>query len=318
MPEGLLFAIITRMRILLIAGAAILLFACICLASLIHCYHTFVIRRYQYRTNKADRPLTLVFLSDLHNKIYGDHNEAVYDAIRKAGPDAILVGGDMTVARTAIHKAFAGDLSGMDGALTFLRELPAIAPTYFTNGNHEQRIYETGQLGDEEQYRQARCVIDHFYAELDRMGIHQLHNSSEMLTENIRLYGYEHAGAHYEKLFSNPIPENDLTERIGLPDQNRLNILIAHNPKFYPIYDRWGADLVLSGHVHGGLMRIGRIGFIGPDLHLFPRYSGGVYYGSNGGEMILSCGLGAHTLPIRIFNPGEISVVEILPGNMYH
>ncbi len=118
--------------------------------------------------------------------------------------------------------------------------------------------------------------------------------------------------------------------------------MLAHNPKFFEYYAKWGADLVLSGHVHGGLMRIGKLGFIGPDLHLFPKYSGGTYvlWKYSGEEidsagdivdgnanskasgsgintlkekstMILSCGLGAHTLPIRIFNPGEISVIDL-------
>lgn len=333
MPEGFLFAIIILMRILLTIGVLILLFACICLASLIHSNRTFVVRRYPYPTDLVDRRITLVFISDLHNKVYGDHNEAIYDAIRRIGPDAILIGGDMTIAKPAIHKAFAGDLSGMDEAITFLRELPTIATTYYVNGNHEQRIYETGTMGDEERYIAVRTMIHDFYKELDHLGIHQLHNSSALMADHVRLYGYEHACEHYEKIFSNPIPAGDLVAKLDQPDPRYLNILMAHNPKFYETYARWGADLVLSGHVHGGLMRIGRLGFIGPDLHLFPRYSGGDYYAFKGtgeragrsdcarnpgavSEMVLSCGLGAHTLPIRIFNPGEISVVEIEPQNM--
>lgn len=323
------------MRILLILGAVILLFGCICLASLIHCNHIFVVRRYPYRTSKVDRPLTLVFISDLHNKVYGDHNGAIYAAIEEIHPDAILIGGDMTIAKPAIHKAFAGDLSGMDAALEFLSALPAMAPTYIANGNHEQRIYETGQMGDDARYLAARRVMQQYYDDLERLGIHQLHNASATLPPNIRLYGYEHACAHYEKIFSNPIPDDDLTAKLDQPDPQYLNILLAHNPKFYRTYAKWGADLVLSGHVHGGLMRIGRLGFIGPDLHLFPRYSGGEYYAVKGSgeragrsdfdrdperisEMVLSCGLGAHTLPIRIFNPGEISVVDIVPQNEYN
>lgn len=301
------------MMIWYLIGVALLILIVIFLASLIHDNRTFVVRRYPVHTNKAGRPMTLVFISDLHNKIYPDGNKGIYDAIRAAHPDAIIIGGDMTIAKPAIHKAFAGDLSGMDEAITFLRELPTIAPTYFVNGNHEQRIYETAFLGDDEKYRNVNRVIQHFYDTLAALGIHQLHNAAEDLG-NVALYGYEHSCEHYEKIFSNPIPDGDPAERLGQPDPGKYNILIAHNPKFYDVYDRWGADLVLSGHVHGGLMRIGRLGFIGPDLHLFPKYSGGTYYGKNG-EMILSCGLGAHTLPIRIFNPGEISVVEILPGN---
>lgn len=302
------------MRILIGIIVVLVPVVSLCLASLIIDNHRFVVRRYCVQTAKVDQPIRLVFLSDLHNKVYGKDNEAIFATLRSTHPDAILIGGDMTIAKPAIHGAFRGDLSGMDAALTFLAQLPAIAPTYFVNGNHEQRIYETGQRSEDERYLATRRMYDHFCTELDRMGVHQLHNAHTDLTPEIMLYGYEHTCEHYEKLFSNPIPEDDVAQRVGEPDAGRYNILIAHNPKFFATYARWGADLVLSGHVHGGLMRIGRLGFIGPDLHLFPRYSGGSYFAENA-QMILSCGLGAHTLPIRIFNPGEISVVEIQPEN---
>lgn len=287
----------------------------VCLVWLIHDNRTFVVRRYPYRTAKLDRPYTFVFISDLHNKVYPGGNDRIYEAIKAAEPDAILIGGDMTIAKPAIHKAFAGNRSGMDAAITFLEELPAIAPTYFVNGNHEQRIYETGEKSADPKHVAVHEVYQNFVEQLQRIGITQLHNAHVEPWDHVVLYGYEHTCEHYEKLFSNPIPESDVADKVGTPDPGKLNILLAHNPKFYETYARWGADLVLSGHVHGGLLRIGRLGFIGPDLHLFPKYSGGAYYGTNGSEMVLSCGLGAHTLPIRIFNPGEISVVEILPEN---
>lgn len=296
------------MNIWIIIGAAVALFGLVCLASLVIDNHRFVVRRYPVHTDKVDAPITYVFISDLHNKVYGNNNETVYSAIKDLHPDAILVGGDMTIAKPCIHKAIAGELTGMDEAIMFLSKLPDIAPTYLANGNHEQRIYETGF-----KYTSVKEVYDHFVDELQKMGIHQLHNQSIEYNNHIVIYGYEHACEHYEKIWSNPIPEGDLNEKIGTPDPNKFNILMAHNPKFYETYDQWGADLVLSGHVHGGLMRIGRLGFIAPDLHLFPKYSGGSYFAGNGSEMILTCGLGAHTLPIRIFNPGEISVVEIIP-----
>lgn len=318
------------MKILIALGIALIAFILLCMVSLLYDYHLFVVRKYRVSSRKAGQRVVLVFISDLHNKVYGERNEDIYSAIRKAAPDYILIGGDMTIAKPAIHKAFAGDLSGMDEAAAFLSGLPEIAPTYFVNGNHEQRIYETGYKEEDTDHAAVKEVIAHFYARLEELGIHQLHNSREQIRANITLHGYEHACEHYEKLFSNPIPEGDVMDKLGMPDTGRFNILLAHNPKFFRTYAKWGADLVLSGHVHGGLMRIGRLGMIGPDLHLFPRYSGGSYFAAketgnavtplrdgplpvDTSEMVLTCGLGAHTLPIRIFNPGEISVIEILP-----
>lgn len=89
--------------------------------------------------------------------------------------------------------------------------------------------------------------------------------------------------------------------------------MIAHNPEYFPAYAEWGADLVLSGHVHGGLMRLPFLGgVIAPSMKLFPKYDGGVFE-EHGSTMILSRGLGTHTLPIRIFNPGELVVIRLTP-----
>ena len=69
--------------------------------------------------------------------------------------------------------------------------------------------------------------------------------------------------------------------------------------------------MVVAGHVHGGLMKLPFLGgVINPALRLFPKYDGGRFV-KNGCVMILSRGLGTHTLPIRIFNPGELVVIHL-------
>ncbi|MDE7197816.1 MAG: hypothetical protein K2O15_02920, partial [Lachnospiraceae bacterium] len=86
-----------------------------------------------------------------------------------------------------------------------------------------------------------------------------------------------------------------------------------HNPVYFDAYEAWGADLVVSGHVHGGIMRLPVLGgVISPALTLFPKYDGGVFYEKES-TMILSRGLSSHTLPIRIFNPGELIVIDLKP-----
>ena len=104
-----------------------------------------------------------------------------------------------------------------------------------------------------------------------------------------------------------------IKELLGESRKDYFTILLAHNPDYFPEYDAWGADLVLSGHVHGGLMRLPLLGgVVSPATRLFPKYDGGLFEGKNG-KMILGRGLGTHTLPIRIFNPGELIVVELEP-----
>ena len=104
-----------------------------------------------------------------------------------------------------------------------------------------------------------------------------------------------------------------LEKKLGRPDRSRFNILIAHNPSYFPAYAEFGADLVLSGHVHGGIARIPFLGgVISPALRLFPKYDGGRY---REGEsvMILGRGLGTHTIPVRFLNPGELVEVIVNP-----
>ena len=111
----------------------------------------------------------------------------------------------------------------------------------------------------------------------------------------------------------------DLERLIGRPDPSSFTMLLTHSPVYFETYVKWGADLCLCGHVHGGLMRLPLIGGVmGTRPNLFPKYSGGRYSysigetdGNRTGTMVLTCGLGTHTLPIRIFNPGEISVIEL-------
>ena len=104
-----------------------------------------------------------------------------------------------------------------------------------------------------------------------------------------------------------------LKRLLGKPSAGEYNILIAHNPDYFPAYAEWGADLVLSGHVHGGIMRLPLLGgVLSPALRLFPKYDGGLFQ-EGGSTMILGRGLGSHTIPIRIFNPGELIVVTLEP-----
>jgi predicted MPP superfamily phosphohydrolase len=104
-----------------------------------------------------------------------------------------------------------------------------------------------------------------------------------------------------------------LQEILGKPRENACRILIAHNPDFFEQYAAWGADVVVSGHVHGGIMRLPFFGgVVSPRLTLFPEYDGGRFEKGQA-VMILSRGLGTHTLPLRIFNPGELVEIHLEP-----
>jgi hypothetical protein len=107
------------------------------------------------------------------------------------------------------------------------------------------------------------------------------------------------------------MPNGIIVERLGALHEDKYNILIAHDPDFFDEYVDFGPDLVLSGHLHGGMIALPGIGgIISPQLQLFPKYDFGVFNKKNT-TMIVSRGIGWHSIPIRIFNKAEIVTVTI-------
>ncbi len=293
----------------------------------------FVVRRYKLRSDKINYPVKIVFIADLHEKSYRNDNEKLIGKIREYAPDVILVGGDLIVS-TQVFKAGERrknlhdpdgtvDTEWMKNSLSLMRRLTEICPVWFVQGNHELRM---------EYYEELNDFNKIFIAEMENAGVHFLHNGSvDPFKENrggmssgIVLQGLELPMKFYRKFRRTQLSPEELTSLIGEADRKAYTVLLCHMPVFFPQYAKWGSDLCLCGHVHGGLMRLPFIGGVmGTRPNLFPRYSGGQYFyrAVTGNEehissMILTCGLGMHTLPIRIFNPGEVSVIELWPAKL--
>ncbi len=255
----------------------------------------FVIRTYRCKTEKLKKGVKILLLSDLHNKFFGKGNKRLLKAILKLNPDMILVAGDMYTS------AKDGDIKT---AWELICELAHNYPVYYGNGNHEHKT----RLFPE----QFGTMYQEFAEKIDRAGVRHLVNEKVSLPDyNMDIYGLEIDRKYYQK-FKNVQMEKDYLEQLlGKRDESRFSLLIAHNPDYFETYAAWGADLVVSGHVHGGLMRLPVLGgVLSPAIRLFPRYDGGEFKEGNS-TMILSRGLGTHTLPLRIFNPGELVVIEL-------
>lgn len=258
----------------------------------------FVVRRLKLCDRRIKKPVRAVVVADLHNKRYGNENERLLAAIREEKPDLILIAGDILIAHPR---------KTMEPALQFLRALAEEFPVYYSNGNHEQRLklYPQKYHDMAKEYGQA----------LEDMGIRLLVNGHAVLEEwGITVYGAEIAKKYYKRFEQEHMEEEYLTGLLGTPDKSRYTVLLSHNPDYFPQYAQWGADLTVSGHVHGGVVRVpiwGR-GVISPAFRFFPKYDGGVF---REGEavMLLSRGLGMHTIPVRLFNPGELWVAEFMP-----
>ena len=261
--------------------------------------HTFRVRKYKVKTKKnigIQNCVKVIFLSDLHNCVYGNKNDKLYKAIQAEMPDMILIGGDMLVAKEG---------SSVQEAIEFVKKLPHICQVYYTNGNHEQRMKENTDIyGD---------TYERYKAKLENCGVCFLENKAENIEKNgmkFSIYGLELDSSVNRKFKKADVTEKTVEEKIGKKGKD-YSILMAHNPAYMDAYKKWGADLILSGHLHGGLVRCPGIGaVVTPQGFLFPKYSGEM---RREGEqtIVVSRGLGSHTINIRLFNMPEVIAIEV-------
>ena len=273
-----------------------------CLIEMIRELRDFRVTKYRICSQKLNgikREKKIIFLSDLHNRMYGEENERLLESIRNQHPDLILIGGDMLVRK---------DGNSYDKTVHFLAKLPGICPVYCANGNHEQKLKELPDKYEQsyEEYKKA----------LTASGIHMLENASETVKLDevpVKLSGLEIPLGAYARFGKKELSLKEITDRIGEHGDD-YQILLAHHPGYMKEYLAYGADLILGGHYHGCVVQLPGIGgVISTNFTLFPKYSGGIY---QEGEQtaVVSRGLGTHSVPLRLWNWPELIVLE-LSGN---
>lgn len=259
--------------------------------------HRFLLNTYEIKDKSIQKKQKIVLLADLHEHQYGFQNEHLLKCIREENPDFCVIAGDMITAKESLNH---------ESVYAFLRKLTLEYPVYYAFGNHESKVNRWYEANKKEEY--------HIFEKLKSIGVHLLLNESVSIPES----GIEVIGLHLGKQYfpkGKKVTLESLYLKTLLPetDKNKYRILVAHNPQYYDAYDEWGANLVLSGHVHGGTIRFFRKwALISPSFHLFPKFHGGMYQ-KNNSKMIVSRGLGMHTIPLRINNPGELTVISLEP-----
>ena len=267
------------------------------------------VKKYQIYSPKL--PLSFdgfrfIFISDLHGKIYGKDNATLIYLIDKANPDCILVGGDMVVGGESCKYNEGYSPISSESVYTSIDLLSKLAKKYtilHALGNHEEKLHST-------LWKEYKTALNKFNVKLLDNDVYSFIGENE---ESIDIYGLSLGREYYPKFKRIQLPLDNMVDKLGIKSKN-YSILMAHSPLYFDTYKRWGADLTLSGHLHGGIMRIPLLGgVIGPDFFIFPKYSGGLYkeYDKN---MIVSCGAGMHTINLRIFNPPELTLVELKFG----
>lgn len=276
----------------------IILVVIICILIMLISYDSnrFVIRNYVISSKKIKKEHRVVFLSDLHLKTYGKDNYKLIQAIRDVNPDRILIGGDMLTAYPGRDFTVATD---------FVNRISSEFPVTYAMGNHEYRAGLYPEVyGD--LYEKYVNSLTGDYRKF-------LNNEKEELWSDTDVYGLSLEYLYYKRFKPYPMKEDYLKGILPERDDDKFSILLAHNPDYFKRYADWGADLVLSGHVHGGVVRIpGWKGVISPMWRIFPKYDGGLFEEKES-TMILSRGLGMHTIPFRLFNPAEVVVIDLKP-----
>ncbi len=247
------------------------------------CYyenHHLVNTTYIYESEKVPQEFQnfcIVQISDLHNAVFGNNNKKLVEKIKKSQPDIIVITGDIVDSNHL----------NMQVSLDFVKDLKEICPIYYVTGNHEYWLEEEKQKALWEGLRDAGVMI--------------LNNQCEKITigeKSISLIGLDD-----NSLFDNTLP--DLLSENG----EGLSVVLAHEPQYIEYYSRAGADLVLSGHAHGGQFILPILGpVVAPDQGFLPKYVKGSFTEGKT-TMIVSRGLGNSIIPVRLNNDPEIVTV---------
>lgn len=224
----------------------------------------------------------IAVISDLHAKEFGENNERLLRFVEGLEPDLIAITGDILheEAQLAMVPAVAEGLA-------------AIAPTYYVTGNHE---WAAGAVRELEPL-------------LETCGVQVLSNEYVMLEQNgdrLALLGAEDSNGYADQK-----TVGELADEVRREQGDVYQLLLSHRNNRYEEYAAAGVDLTLSGHAHGGLIRLpGTDGLIGPQREWMPDYTAGLYDLSYG-QIAVSRGLGNQLPAFRLFNRPDVPLVVL-------
>lgn len=259
------------------------------------------LKKYDIYSRKIKaKEVRLHFLSDLHGLSFGVDQSFLLKVMEKRKPDLVLIGGDMIV----------GDcLQSWTNLEKFLKKLGNEFPVCYAMGNHEQKIALPWNTEMSSQVLELFAFIRENAVFLD--------NTSSVFCKDanrLRITGLSLEREYYKKPFPKKLTKEHICELIGETESSGdYHILLAHNPCHADAYFQWGSDLTLSGHYHGGVVRFDENrGLISTHFRPFPKYCCGRFQqGSR--QLIVSAGMGEHTVKVRIHNPRELIEVRLLP-----
>ncbi|MET7016616.1 metallophosphoesterase [Bacillus mycoides] len=227
-------------------------------------------------------------ISDLHNKKFGDNQDVLIQKVKSINPDIIAITGDLIDS-----KSYDAEMS-----MQVIRELVKEYPVYFVTGNHEKWSGKYNSL-EKKLKKQHVTVLRNEHVIIQKGG------------HEINLLGIDDPEFNTGDIDEGSIVKDAIVKAKIEMQPDRYNVLLSHRPEFIEEYAAEQIDLVLSGHAHGGQVRLPFIGgLVAPNQGVLPKYTAGLYEKQNT-SMIVSRGLGNSIIPQRVFNRPEIVVVQL-------
>lgn len=263
----------------------LLILLCIFIILAIVSHFSIDVTNYKIKDKKIDKDMKVILLSDLHNR---NLNDKLIKIIKNEKPDLIIMSGDMINERLKYTHNF----------IKLCDKLQKYN-IYYTYGNHEEYLRDLDRIEYDEIISTKNIIV--------------LNDKSISLTKNIKLYGIKLESEYYDIFNRKEVNKEEINDRLGLINEDKYNILIAHNPLDAKEYSKYGFDLTLSGHVHGGLIILPFIGpVLAPEFKFFPKYSRGIYE-INKMKLLVSRGLGySRKIPVRVLNNPEVVVINLM------
>ncbi|MFC4403882.1 metallophosphoesterase [Gracilibacillus xinjiangensis] len=228
----------------------------------------------------SNQSFTILQLTDIHNKEFGKENESLLKKVQDIDPDIVVITGDLISRQT----------DQLDNAFELVEKLVELNPNiYYVSGNHEWENPLREKLFEGLEKRNVRMIDNqNALVEIDNMLI-QIAGVADVSTEHDRL---------------------DLAAE-GLAE-DYFTLLLSHAPDVMENDYPGEIDLILSGHTHGGQIRLPLIGaFIAPDQGFFPKYDKGLFTLKEGQQLYIDSGLGTSTVPVRLFNQSQMTLFTI-------
>lgn len=251
---------------------------------------------YEYPSDKITKDINLIIISDAHAHEFGNNNSDLINKVKNEKPDAILLDGD-------IINFYEESTDYLTHLVSSLKD---IAPVYYTIGNHEEFYMMSNPVSIESVVEEAGGIyLDQEYEDIVIQG------------QKMRL------GGLYDYAYNNlQVPNEQYLEKGSYlflkdyVDTDSFTLLMSHRPESFINKEenaRWPIDLVVSGHEHGGQVRLPFIGgFYSTHLGLFSEFLDS-YHNINGIPILVSRGLGTHeaSVPPRMYNIPEIIKLKI-------